>query len=307
MVGPIDAFSPDYLTDEYPGGYGRDASGFAADPTTFAEYREAELIHARWAMLGTLGSLTPQLLAKYTGVQFDEPVWFKAGAHIFPEGGPDYLGSLNVGHAQSILAFVACQFVRMGAFEAYCVKGGPLRVDLDLLHGGEAFNPRVLDDDPHTFAELQVKKIKNGRLAISMFGYYVQAIATGEGPIECWASHIANPFAVRGITSANVTQFAPSHVAMFVTAAWYGPQRNKWLGPFSDASTPNLLTGEHPGDYGWDASGSAADPTTFAAYREAESIHARSAMFGTLGSLTPELLAKYAAVQFDESVWFKAL
>ena len=135
-----------------------------------------------------------------------------------------------------------------------------------LLHPGEAFDPLVLADDPDTFAELKMKEIKNGRLVIfSVFGHYVQTIAPGEGPVESWAPHIAEPFAMKGMTSANVTLFPFSPVAMFATAASYGPERNKWLGPFSDASFPDCLTGEYPGDYSWDAAGLADDPTTFAA------------------------------------------
>ena len=49
-----------------------------ADPTTLAAYREAELIHARWAMLGTLGCVTPEFLAKYMLVW--SSMRFKAGA-----------------------------------------------------------------------------------------------------------------------------------------------------------------------------------------------------------------------------------
>merc|ERR1712056_73513 len=87
-----------------------------------------------------------------------ESVWFKAGSQIFKEGGLDYLGS---------------------------------------LYPGESFDPLGLADDPTTFSELKVKEIKNGRLALfAMLGFYVQAIVTGQGPVENWAGHIADPGAV---------------------------------------------------------------------------------------------------------------
>ncbi|XP_039068684.1 chlorophyll a-b binding protein CP24 10A, chloroplastic-like [Hibiscus syriacus] len=64
---------PEWLDDRMlPGDYGFDPLGIGKDPTFLKWYREAELIHGRWAMTAVVGIFVGQA---WSGIP-----WFEAGA-----------------------------------------------------------------------------------------------------------------------------------------------------------------------------------------------------------------------------------
>ncbi|RZC67462.1 hypothetical protein C5167_011153 [Papaver somniferum] len=85
---------------------------------------------------------------------------------------------------------------------------------------------------------------------------------------------------------------------------WYGEDRPRWLGPIP-FDYPSYLSGELPGDYGFDIAGLSKDPVAFQKYFNFEILHARWAMLGAPGALIPELLDLSGVIHFVEPIWWK--
>jgi len=209
------------LNGTAPGDYGLDPFNLSKTPEDFEKYRAYEVIHARWAMLAVAGIAIPEALAD-AGADIPGAVWFKTGEEMLANG---FTGTLNYdaepwGVIDNPLPLPVVAAIQVGLFffveqyrssgtgpEGYVPgKGNFTSGDLeqaaasDSLHPGGPFDPFGLADDPEKFAELKIKEIKNGRLAMFAFlGCAVQAAVTGEGAYANWKSHVSDPF------GANIT------------------------------------------------------------------------------------------------------
>jgi len=155
---------PSYLDGKLAGDYGFDPLGLGADGA-IQQYRVAEVLHARWAMLAVPGIVIPEALGIPGGV------WTETG-QVFLDG--------ETGR-QSLLEFwpiyAAIQVGLMGAAEKFRTDGtGPAGFvpfkgeftekdfkGLDPINPGGPLDFFNVAATPQDLAILKVKEIKNGR------------------------------------------------------------------------------------------------------------------------------------------------
>merc|ERR1712039_538580 len=199
-----------YLDGTLPGDYGFDplgvfdpeAKGFAVSPT-WLQY--AEVIHARWAMLGAAGCIAPEILGAMGVIPQDTAIpWFKSG--VIPPAG-NYSHYWSDPYSIFFVEVILMQFAELKRWQDYRNPGSQGKqyfLGLERILGGSGdpaypgglfFNMLGLGNTESELNDLKLKEIKNGRLAmVAMFGFGAQALLTGKGPLENLLDHISDPY-----------------------------------------------------------------------------------------------------------------
>lgn len=144
------------------------------DPIGFTEsspewinwFREAELKHSRAAMLATVGLVVPEFI-RIPGEQFS----FEAVPNVL-----DAHNALIDTSMKQILLWI-------GLIEAMTIPAVNNLNEFDRMPGDYSFDPLGLKpSDPEKFKEMQLKELKNGRLAmIAIGGMVAGSYITGKG------------------------------------------------------------------------------------------------------------------------------
>lgn len=232
-----------YLDGSLPGDAGFDPLGFfdPANPANSAGggagadqrwLQTSEVLHARWAMLGVVGCLAPEVLAN-AGVLPPEAgvLWFRTGWLPQAMTGHAVAGAVVDGAAGAAAAWpyalsprqlLAAHLVVLGVAEGLRLKEyvtprsvtrfkfGGRTFDAGVSRaaaypGGRLFNPSRLITSRSALSEYQDIEISQGRIAMLAFvGFAAQAAATGDGPYRNLLDHLSEPLVANALVNVEL-------------------------------------------------------------------------------------------------------
>ncbi|BAT80472.1 Chlorophyll a-b binding protein [Vigna angularis] len=197
-----------YLDGSLPGDYGFDPLGLS-DPEGTGGFIEpkwlayGEIINGRYAMLGAVGAIAPEILGKAGLIPQETALpWFRTGV-IPPAGTYNYWAD---SYTLFVFELALMGFAEHRRFQDWAKPGSMgkqyfLGLEKGLggsgdpaYPGGPLFNPLGFGKDEKSLKDLKLKEVKNGRLAmLAILGYFVQALVTGVGPYQNLLDHLADP------------------------------------------------------------------------------------------------------------------
>ena len=167
--------------------YGFDPLNLGEKPDNLARYREAELMHARWAMMGVAGAVGVEIAGQGDWASAQPTTW---------DATAKYLG--NETHAP-LFAVIGVN----GVLVAFAESQRQAATGEARLYPGGSFDPAGLSKGKD-FETLKRKELANGRVAMmAFFGIMAQhqADPSGPGPVKQLANHLADPWHVNVCTN----------------------------------------------------------------------------------------------------------
>ena len=211
-----------YLDGTLPGDFGFDPLGImdpeGAGGVINPEWLSyAEVIHARWAMLGAAGCLAPEALAQWGVIPKETGIVWWASGVIGPAAADfPYWGSVYTIFFMEVIFMQFAEIRRIQDYRKPGSMGEQYFLGMESMlggsgdpayPGGQFFNLFNLGNTPEKLADLKLKEIKNGRLAmVAMFGLGAQAAMTHVGPWQNLTDHINSSGAVNMLTNFSSVQ-----------------------------------------------------------------------------------------------------
>jgi len=168
---------PMALDGSMAGDVGFDPLGFAKDSASLNNYREAEIRHARLAMLAAAGWPLSEL--------FNAKLSAALGMNSLLDSSDRAPSVLNGGLAKVSIAYWAVCILGTAAIEAYGIRKSQTTAP-DYFPGNLGFDPiGVYPKDKEGQLRMQLAEIKNGRLAmIAITAFAVQEFVSKLGVVD---------------------------------------------------------------------------------------------------------------------------